>query len=127
MSSTHPTRVLVVDDEPLIRWAMGETLAYAGYTVSLAGSAWETLEQLRTGEPPDVILLDFRLPDSNDLELLAAIRQRVPGSAVIMSTAFGTPEVVRSATALGAIDVLDTPIDMAALPRMIDAVCQRVS
>jgi DNA-binding NtrC family response regulator len=125
MSSQHPSRILVVDDEPLIRWAMAETLAYAGYTVNLAASAWETLEQLRTGETPDVILLDFRLPDSHDLQLLAAIRQQSPDSAVIMATAFGTPEVIRGATELGACHVVDKPIDMAALPGMVEDAYQR--
>jgi len=122
-----PPRVLVVDDEPLIRWAMAETLVNAGYTVNLARSAWEALEQLRTGEQPDVILLDLRLPDSYDLQLLETIRERSPASAVIMATAFGTPEVARGAAALGAADVLDKPFDMALLPHKVEAAYHRAS
>ena len=105
-------RVLIVDDEPLIRWSMAETLAHEGYSVSEAGDAKETLEQLSTVPAPDIILLDYRLPDSNDLKLLEAIRLAVPCSCVIMMTAFGAPDVVAGATELGAYRVVTKPLDM---------------
>lgn len=48
-------------------------------------------------EPVDVVLLDYRLPDSNDLTLLATIRRLAPGSSVVLMTAYGTPEVTEGA------------------------------
>src|SRR5262245_57204309 len=98
--------VLIVDDEPLIRWPMAETLAHSGHHVSEAGDGKSAMREVSEGVPPDVILLDFRLPDSNDLLLLERIRHAVPTSAVVMMTAFGTPEVVAGALRLGALRVV---------------------
>jgi DNA-binding NtrC family response regulator len=106
-------RVLVVDDEPLIRWSLAETLEERGYAVLEAGNRQETLEALSTvAEPFDVILLDYRLPDSNDLSLLETIRKIAPKTAVIMMTAFGTPEVLAGAVALGAYRVVAKPFEV---------------
>jgi DNA-binding NtrC family response regulator len=113
-------RVLIVEDEPLIRWSIAETLEKTGHTVleaSDAASAVRTLKEV--SEDVDVVLLDYRLPDSNDLALLAQIRQLVPTSAVLLMTAFGTPEVTRGALDLGAYAVVDKPFDMHALEPMV--------
>src|SRR6266542_1475569 len=66
--------VLVVDDEPLIRWAVREGLEGAGYAVVEAGTAREALASLAgAAAPVTVALLDLRLPDSNDLALLRRV------------------------------------------------------
>src|SRR5438552_11226317 len=93
-------RVLVVDDELLIRWSLAETLTACGHIVSEAGDAAATRRAIAS-ERPDVVLLDFRLPDSNDLGLLASIRHDAPGTQVILMTAFGTPELAKGALDLG--------------------------
>ena len=119
MKNSAPLDVLVIDDELLIRWSLAETLSNDGHSVTEAAdraSALKALEE-RT-RPPDVVLLDYRLPDSNDLGLLAAIRERAPQAQVIMMTAFGTPEVTRGALELGAYRVVNKPFevhDLAAL------------
>jgi DNA-binding NtrC family response regulator len=108
-----PLSVLVVDDEMLIRWSISEALMATGHNVVEAGSAQGALEALAsTREPIDVVLLDYRLPDSNGLGLLATIRQTLPESAVVLMTAYGTPEVTRDALSLGVYRVLDKPFDM---------------
>ena len=110
---TAALRVLVVEDEPLIRWSVTQTLAEAGCTVLEADDAASALRTLReTPEPVDVVLLDFRLPDSNDLTLLSDIRRLAPDSSIVLVTAFGTPEMMAEALALGAYRVLGKPIDM---------------
>lgn len=109
---THDLHVLVVDDEPLIRWSIAETLSQAGLQVALAASGQETMARLGDAPWPDVILLDFRLPDSDDLRLLERIRQRLPQTAVVMMTAYGSAEVVEGAAELGAYRVVGKPIDM---------------
>jgi len=105
-------RVLVVDDEPLIRWSISETLGAAGYQVTEAQDAASALKALADDPDLDLVLLDFRLPDSNDLGLLAMIRQIAPAAAVIMMTAFGTPDVTAGALKLGASKVLNKPFNM---------------
>jgi two-component system response regulator AtoC len=105
-------RVLVVDDEPLIRWSLCETLEQSGHAVVEAGDGQSARQALSAGERFDVVLLDYRLPDSNDLNLLAAIRRLAPASAVIMMTAFGTPEVMAGALHLGAYRVISKPFEV---------------
>ena len=116
-------RILIVDDEPLIRWSLAETLTAAGYAVEEAGTAKETVQALASGSTPDVILLDFRMPDSKDLSLLQTIRRMQPDAGVIMMTAFGTPEMVAEAERLGAHRVLGKPVDMSDLTMIVQQ-CQ---
>jgi DNA-binding NtrC family response regulator len=72
--------------------------------------------------PLDAVLLDYRLPDSNDLTLLSNIRRLSPDSAVVMMTAFGTPEVTKGALALGVYKVLSKPFDLHDLaPLLVEA------
>jgi DNA-binding NtrC family response regulator len=104
--------VLVVDDEPLIRWSLSETLEQSGHVVVEVGDGSSAVRSVSAGEPFDVVLLDYRLPDSNNLELLANIRTLAPAAAVIMMTAFGTPEVLAGALALGAYRVIQKPFEV---------------
>jgi DNA-binding NtrC family response regulator len=104
--------ILIVDDEALIRWSVGETLAHAGYDVSEAGSAKETLQRLSAGPVPDIILLDYRLPDSADLKLLETIRRLAPRSPVVMMTAYETPAMQAGALARGVHRVVSKPVEM---------------
>jgi DNA-binding NtrC family response regulator len=104
--------VLVVDDEPLIRWSIAETLGAAGHQVTEAQDAASALRALADAPDTDLVLLDFRLPDSNDLGLLAEIRRIAPAAPVILMTAFGTPDVTAGALKLGASKVLNKPFNM---------------
>jgi two-component system, NtrC family, response regulator AtoC len=106
-------RVLIVDDEPLIRWSLAETLSECGHSVIEAGDGDAAIRALAEREAPiDVVLLDFRLPDSNDLKLLSTIRRMAPNVAVILMTAYGTPEVAKGALKLGAYCVVPKPLEM---------------
>ena len=116
--------VLVVEDELLIRWSIVETLTTGGATVLEASDAATAVTVLAAADQPvDAVILDFRLPDSNDLTLLATIRRLSPESAVVMMTAFGTPEVVRQARALGAHRVIDKPFNMHDLGVVLAEAC----
>ncbi len=116
----HPRRVLVVDDEPLIRWSIAETLSGLGLEVEQAGDAASALCHIVASPRGfDVILLDLRLPDMRDLSLMGTVRQLQPGASVILMTAFGSDDVVERAIALGAQTVLLKPF---ALGTLVDAV-----
>jgi DNA-binding NtrC family response regulator len=121
MSTQAPhLRVLVVEDEALIRWSIAETLAQRGHIVIEAATAGEAVQTLADSlAPVDVVLLDYRLPDSNDLGLLGNIRRMQPRSAVVMMTAFGTPEVTKTALELGAYRVVGKPFDMDHLESLV--------
>ena len=113
------SRILVVDDELLIRWSLGEALTAAGYAVVEGRDAAEARQALRDQDhKPDLVVLDYRLPDSNDLGLLTTIRHEAPTVPVILMTAYGTAEVVKGALDLGAYRVVSKPFevnDMASL------------
>jgi DNA-binding NtrC family response regulator len=121
-------RVLVVEDELLIRWSIAETLAHAGHTVIEAEDGAAAVLALKNhAETPDAIVLDYRLPDSNDLMLLATIRRLSPESAVVLMTAFGTPEVVTGALDLGVYQVLHKPFEMHDLESLLLRECSSTS
>jgi DNA-binding NtrC family response regulator len=114
-----PRHVLVVDDELLIRWSVSETLSDLGFDVEQASDAGSALRAVSTAALPfDVVVLDLRLPDMNDLSLLGTLRQVLPTAALILMTAFGTAEIVRDAQALGAT-VLSKPFELDELKRLV--------
>ncbi|MCA9729809.1 MAG: sigma-54-dependent Fis family transcriptional regulator, partial [Candidatus Eisenbacteria bacterium] len=100
--------VLVVDDEPLLRDFLEETLRRAGHRVTLASGGREGLERLAES-PPDLVLLDIRMKGSDGLDLLPEFRSRAPQAPVIMMTGHGTVESAVQAMRLGAFDYLTKP------------------
>jgi DNA-binding NtrC family response regulator len=115
--------ILVVDDEPLIRWAVRETLEAAGYGVIEAGSAREAISRISEadGHPLKVALLDLRLPDSNDLSLLRRVRTEAPTCQVIIMTAHGTSEVLCDAINQGAFATISKPFDLSSMLGLVQA------
>jgi two-component system response regulator AtoC len=101
-------RILVIDDEKLIRWTLEQHLVKEGYEVSTAESGERGLE-LIAEEQPDVILLDNRLPEMTGLELLEKINVQERGLMVIMITAYGMVEAAVKAMKLGAYDYISKP------------------
>jgi len=117
---SSPTRILVVDDEPLVRWSVAETLGEFGYEVGEAGDAASAIRVCAAGSGPvDVVLLDLRLPDCDDLGALSAIRRLSPRTPVILMTAYGSPELVVEAHRLGIFAILEKPFEIAALQPLV--------
>jgi two-component system, NtrC family, response regulator AtoC len=103
-------RVLVVDDEPLIRWSLTERLRADGHEVIEAATATEALEQAQTGV--DLVLLDYKLPDEDGLSVLRKIRELDADTLVIMLTAHKGVETVVVAMKAGAFDYATKPFDL---------------
>jgi DNA-binding NtrC family response regulator len=113
LRSAASLRILVVDDEALIRWSLLETLTSGGHAVVEAGDAASAVQAVTAAAVPfDVVLLDFRLPDSNDLALLSCLRRLAPATRIIVMTAYGTPEILQKAMDLGAYRVITKPFEM---------------
>jgi DNA-binding NtrC family response regulator len=124
-SGRDPLRVLIVDDESLIRWSVAEALRACGHRVIEAADAASALAAISSeAEPFDAVMLDLWLPDSNDLSLLAAIRRVAPSTAVVMMTAYGTQEDAMNAMALGAFQVLEKPFDIHTVESIVAAACR---
>lgn len=121
MNKSSTRHVLVVDDEPLIRWSLAETLGAEGYRVSEAGDGASAIRAF-TAEPgtTDVVLLDLRLPDSDDLRVLRTLHRLSPMTPVILMTAYGTPEVLDEARRIGAFTVIQKPFEMGDIGPIVD-------
>jgi two-component system OmpR family response regulator len=112
--------ILIVDDEQLVRWAMAETLQGQGYRVSVAGDAESAKQAILTAETaPDMAFLDLRLPDSDDLSLVLFIRAHAPTTSTVLMTAYGTPELLGRAAALG-LTIVIKPFDLNELSSIVD-------
>jgi two-component system nitrogen regulation response regulator NtrX len=103
--------ILVVDDEPGVREALGDILQDEGFTVATAGSGEEGLEALEVNRF-DAVLLDVWLPGIDGLETLIQLRQRRVDSEVIMISGHGTIETAVRATKLGAFDFVEKPLSL---------------
>ena len=112
-------RVLVVDDEPLLRWSIAQTLVGGGDSVIEAGDGEAALQALANAQaPPDVVLLDYCLPDGADLNVLSAVRRLAPKSQVILMTDDGSPGIV-DALRLGVYRVVTKPFDMETIGALV--------
>ncbi|MBI2506109.1 MAG: sigma-54-dependent Fis family transcriptional regulator [Candidatus Latescibacteria bacterium] len=103
-------KVLILDDEEIIRVSVCDELRDAGYSAETADRAQGALERLRA-EPFDVVVADIRMPDMDGLAFLEAARQEHPGLVVIMMTAYAAVETAVRAMKLGAYDYLVKPFD----------------
>ncbi len=111
-------RVLVIDDEPGMRMGVertlnGETLNFWGtdtlqVLVESAGTGGEGVEKVLNGKP-DILFLDYKLPDMNGIEIIERLGERAKDLIIIMITAYASIEVAIEATRKGAYDFLPKP------------------
>jgi DNA-binding NtrC family response regulator len=106
-----PQKILVIDDEKLIRWTLEQHLVKEGYEVTTADSAEKGLE-LISEDTPDLILLDNRLPEMTGIEMLEKLDVRNRGLMVIMITAYGMVETAVKAMKFGAYDYISKPFNL---------------
>jgi two-component system response regulator AtoC len=103
-------RILVVDDEHLIRWTLQQNLEKEGYEVLLAETGEEAIKKVME-EAPDLILLDIKLPGMDGYEVLERTLKSDQGVVPIMLTAFEDVEKVVRAMKMGAFDYITKPFD----------------
>jgi two-component system, NtrC family, nitrogen regulation response regulator GlnG len=112
-------KLLIVDDEPLIcqsfTWVFSAPEVQVLTAATLA-EGWHRVEEDR----PDVIVLDYQLPDGTGLDLFDRIRERAPSLPVIFLTAHGTTDTAIEAMKRGAFDYLAKPFDLEQMTGLLD-------
>lgn len=103
-------KILVVDDERLVRWSLRQKCEEWGYQV-LEADAGEPALRLAQHESPDLVLLDVRLPDMSGLEVLERLKKNNDARAFVMVTADPQLDDIKSALKLGAYDFIGKPLD----------------
>jgi DNA-binding NtrC family response regulator len=106
----QPATILVVDDEPLIRWSLTERLTAEGYRVVEAETAAGALAQHDEGV--DLVLLDYRLPDGDGLSVLKRIKERDADTLVILLTAYASVDAAVDAMKHGAYHFANKPFNL---------------
>ena len=118
-------QILIVEDEQVFASAVQKRLTRAGYKCQIAGDL-KTATQKYEAMPPDLILLDMRLPDGSGIDFLDKLRSRQNSSvAVIVMSAYGELEDAVAAMKLGASDYLKKPVDLEELLLNVEKVLDK--
>ena len=105
---TNRARILVIDDEPVVRLSYAMSLAPV-YETQTASDGDQALS-LMHHSPADVVLLDQRMPGMDGLEVLKAIKEKWPESEVVIITGYQSVDLAKEAVRLGAFDYVAKPV-----------------
>lgn len=125
MTKTETQRVLVVDDEPMVREVLTQYLLRDGYAVDEAADGEAALDSLKAATP-DLVLLDLMLPKRHGLEVLSAIRA-VSTLPVILLTALGEEHERVTGLELGADDYVVKPFSPREVAARVKSVLRRAA
>lgn len=103
-------KVLVVDDEPDMRWLLTSVLRDQGFEVATAEDGQAALERI-SHEPPDIVLLDLKMPGLDGIQVLEQVKAVDPYTPVVIVTAYGDLPTAVQAIRLGISDYLTKPFD----------------
>jgi DNA-binding NtrC family response regulator len=110
--------ILVVDDEPLIRWSLVERLRTDGYDVEEAPTGKAALQRVAAGV--DLVLLDYKLPDIDGVTVLRTIKEHDPDVIVILLTAYATVDTAVEAMKIGAYHFANKPFNLDDISAMVE-------
>ena len=96
--------ILVIEDEETLARNIARFLEHSGWDVQIAGTAEEGLERVSSA-PPDIVMLDFGLPDMDGLAALAILRKRDPQMSVVMLTGQANVQLAVDAMKSGAVEI----------------------
>jgi CheY-like chemotaxis protein len=115
--------VLIIEDDLDIRDALGQILEEEGYAVATAANGQEALDQLRSGPPPRLILLDLMMPVMNGWQFRAEQRQDPALAAIPVVVISADTNIGDKATQLGVREYFRKPIEITGLLEMLERYC----
>jgi two-component system alkaline phosphatase synthesis response regulator PhoP len=120
-------KIMVVDDEPDIRMVLSRILKKRGYEVELCESAEEAIEKLRSGNLPELIIMDLMMPGMSGTEACRVIKSdpELKEIPLVILTVMSEPEAKEESRDAGADAHVDKPINMAKLFATIEALLQK--
>ena len=121
-SAGHGTRILLVDDNAVVRDMLVDLVSSLGYSADAAGGGVEALALFDRGRY-DIVLTDLLMPGMSGWEVLAAVRQRDPQMPIIIIT--GTTAIGDPRAALPGVAVMRKPVDVTLLDTMIKRMVNR--
>ena len=119
MSERKSRRILIVDDEPMIRDFLYDALTLKEYTVISASSGYEALDMLRRN-PVAAVITDVRMPRMSGISLLKKIKEISPNTPVVAITAYGTVSGAVEIMKHGADDYLPKPFSATKLYEVVE-------
>ncbi|MBP1636929.1 MAG: two component, sigma54 specific, transcriptional regulator, Fis family, partial [Acidobacteria bacterium] len=119
--SRERTRILIVDDEEIVRESLSAWLEKDGYTLAAAQDGETALERVRN-ERWSILLVDLKMPGIDGLQVLEQARKLQPEAAAVIMTAYATVDTAVEAMKLGAYDYLVKPFDPEELSLMIQKI-----
>jgi len=117
-------RVLIADDEVEFASTLQTRLNLRKFKTAMTNSGEATVAAV-AAEPPDVLVLDLKMPDLDGLEVLARVKGPNPDMQVIILTGHGSFEAGKEGMELGAFDYLMKPVDLNLLIAKIEEACQK--
>jgi len=112
-------KILVIDDEDIVRMSCSRTLIPEGYEVRLSRNGLDGLRMLRE-EKADLVLTDLKMPEMDGIEVLGKIKEEWPDIEVIVITGYQTVETAVKSIKLGAYDYIEKPFTPDALIAAVD-------
>jgi len=113
-------RILIVDDQEMMRDSLAQTLARDGHEVVAAGDGTVAVQRLQTGQRFDLLITDLRMPKMTGTELLAEAKKLRPDLPVVVMTAFATVQTAVEAMKLGAYDYIQKPFEADEIKMLVE-------
>lgn len=125
MSGDKKISVLVVDDQPGVRYLLEIVVSGAGHLVDTAQNGLEAIEKVRTFNP-DLIFMDVRMPFMGGIEALARIKVLAPDTDIVLMTAYGSDETIELADKQGSLCCMAKPFDIEDIKNFLDVYTEGV-
>jgi len=121
----YPCRLLIADDEPVIRFVLRETFTKEGYEIEEAENGEDAILKVKNSNF-DLVIMDIKMPKVDGLEALRDIRKMKPNLPVVMITAHGNINVALDAIREGAYDYFTKPFDVAEIRIVVKRVTEKM-